>query len=119
MCKYPLFFLYNRSGASATGCRHQVTLGERYLDLHQNPVLGEGGLPPCRPTLRVLVLLIFSPTFYSAEDLAVTAQRCYSIPTYWTEQPAPASTDFVRIIISYLCFIFFPSHERAIPQFFF
>jgi hypothetical protein len=44
---YPHFFLfssssYYRSGASATGCRHQVTLGgERYLDLRQNPVLGE------------------------------------------------------------------------------
>jgi hypothetical protein len=32
---------YHRSGASATGCRHQVKLGERYLDLRQNPVLGE------------------------------------------------------------------------------
>ena len=39
---YPRFY---RSGASATGCRHQVTLGERYLDLHQNPVLGEERLP--------------------------------------------------------------------------
>jgi hypothetical protein len=33
-------FFY-RSGASATGCRHEVVLGERYLDLRQNPVLGE------------------------------------------------------------------------------
>ena len=37
---YPHFFL-NRSGANATGCRHEIMLGERYLDLHQNPVLGE------------------------------------------------------------------------------
>jgi hypothetical protein len=35
------FLFFYRSGASATGCRHQVKLGERYLDLHQNPVLGE------------------------------------------------------------------------------
>ncbi|KAF8493198.1 hypothetical protein F5888DRAFT_1636684 [Russula emetica] len=59
------------SGASATGCRHQVTLGERYLDLHQNTVL--------------------------AEDLALTAQRCYGIPSYWTEQAASASTDFGNV----------------------
>lgn len=59
------------SGASATGCRHQVTLGERYLDLHQNPVL--------------------------AEELSLTAQRYYGIPSYWTEQPASASTDFGNV----------------------
>ncbi|KAI0299325.1 hypothetical protein BC826DRAFT_967166 [Russula brevipes] len=59
------------SGASATGCRHEVHLGERYLDLHQNPVL--------------------------AEDLALTAQRCYGISSYWAEQPASASTDFGNI----------------------
>ncbi|KAF8479564.1 amidohydrolase [Russula ochroleuca] len=59
------------SGASATGCRHQVVLGERYLDLRQNPVL--------------------------AEDMALAAQRCYGIPSYWTEQPASASTDFVPL----------------------
>lgn len=40
-----LFFIY-RSGASATGCRHQVVLGERYLDLRQNSVLGEARLLP-------------------------------------------------------------------------
>lgn len=36
-------FVFHRSGASATGCRHQLMLGESYLDLHQNPVLGERG----------------------------------------------------------------------------
>jgi len=35
-------FPFYRSGASATGCRHEVELGEHYLDLRQNPVLGEG-----------------------------------------------------------------------------
>ncbi|KAI0286076.1 hypothetical protein BGY98DRAFT_944832 [Russula aff. rugulosa BPL654] len=59
------------SGASATGCRHQVKLGERYLDLHQNTVL--------------------------ADDLALTAQRCYGIPSYWAEQAASASTDFGNV----------------------
>ncbi|KAH9990559.1 hypothetical protein BJV77DRAFT_1123289 [Russula vinacea] len=62
------------SGASATGCRHEVVLGERYLDLRQNPVL--------------------------AEDLALAAQRCYGIPSYWTEQPASASTDFGNVSYS-------------------
>ncbi|KAN0129893.1 peptidase M20 domain containing protein [Lactarius tabidus] len=59
------------SGGSATGCRHEVALGERYLDLHQNPVL--------------------------AEDLSSTAQRCYGIPSYWSTSPAPASTDFGNV----------------------
>ncbi|KAH9172935.1 hypothetical protein EDB89DRAFT_1961708 [Lactarius sanguifluus] len=58
------------SGGSATGCRHEVALGERYLDLRQNPVL--------------------------AEDLSSTAHRCYGIPSYWSTSPASASTDFVR-----------------------
>jgi hypothetical protein len=31
----------HRSGASATGCRHEIELNDRYLDLRQNPVLGE------------------------------------------------------------------------------
>ena len=35
-----------RSGASATGCRHEVDLAERYLDLRQNPVLGEARFQP-------------------------------------------------------------------------
>ena len=38
---------YYRSGANATGCRHQVAQGERYLDLRQNPVLGESRLLYC------------------------------------------------------------------------
>ncbi|KAI9464439.1 hypothetical protein BJY52DRAFT_1249053 [Lactarius psammicola] len=59
------------SGGSATGCRHEVTLGERYLDLRQNPVL--------------------------AEDLSSTAQRCYDMPSYWSTSPASASTDFVPL----------------------
>ena len=29
----------------------------------------------------------------------MTAQRCYGIPSYWTEQAASASTDFVRTIL--------------------
>jgi len=59
------------AGATATGCRHEIALGERYLDLRQNSVL--------------------------AEDMALTAQRCYDIPSYWTPQPAPASTDFGNV----------------------
>jgi len=59
------------AGATATGCRHEIALGVRYLDLRQNPVL--------------------------AEDMAQTAQRCYDIPSYWTLQPAPASTDFGNV----------------------
>jgi hypothetical protein len=39
-CVAPLPLLH-RSGASATGCRHELDLGSRYLDLRQNPVLGE------------------------------------------------------------------------------
>ncbi|KAH9004502.1 hypothetical protein EDB86DRAFT_1949946 [Lactarius hatsudake] len=59
------------SGGSATGCRHEVALGERYLDLRQNPVL--------------------------AEDLSSTAHRCYGIPSYWSTSPASASTDFGNV----------------------
>ncbi|KAH9967481.1 hypothetical protein BC827DRAFT_1264286 [Russula dissimulans] len=59
------------AGATATGCRHEIALGERYLDLRQNSVL--------------------------ADDMALTAQRCYGIPSYWTPQPAPASTDFGNV----------------------
>ncbi|KAH9031360.1 hypothetical protein EDB85DRAFT_2146169 [Lactarius pseudohatsudake] len=63
--------LIRRSGGSATGCRHEVALGERYLDLRQNPVL--------------------------AEDLSSTAHRCYGIPSYWSTSPASASTDFGNV----------------------
>ncbi|KAH9992985.1 hypothetical protein BJV74DRAFT_795679 [Russula compacta] len=59
------------SGASATGCRHDVVLNERYLDLRQNNVL--------------------------AEDLALTAQQCYGVPSYWARLPASASTDFGNV----------------------
>ncbi|KAI9510511.1 hypothetical protein F5148DRAFT_1335385 [Russula earlei] len=59
------------AGASATGCRHEIALGDRYLDLRQNPVL--------------------------AEDMAVMAQRCYDIPSYRTQMPSPASTDFGNV----------------------
>jgi hypothetical protein len=80
----------HRSGGSATGCRHEVTLGERYLDLRQNPVLGG-------PASRLHSLLFNrAPFVSSAEELSSMAQRCYEIPSYWSASPAPASTDFVR-----------------------
>ncbi|KAH9975727.1 hypothetical protein BGW80DRAFT_1168819 [Lactifluus volemus] len=59
------------SGANATGCRHEPVMKDSYLDLRQNSVL--------------------------AEDVALTAQRHYNMPSYWTEQPAAASTDFGNI----------------------
>ena len=85
-----LFLPTHRSGGNATGCRHEVTLGERYLDLRQNPVLG-GPAHSC----------LYSPFPYCclAEDLSLAAQRCYGIPSYWSASPASASTDFVWISV--------------------
>ena len=37
-----------------------------------------------------------SPLSLLAEDLARVAQECYGISSYWTQLPAPASTDFAR-----------------------
>ena len=54
----------HRSGASATGCRHEVELGERYLDLRQNPVLGEARFQPTAngaPSIFDNFFLISSP----------------------------------------------------------
>jgi len=95
-----VFFSRYRSGASATGCRHEVELGERYLDLRQNPVLGEAQFQPMAngaPSILTTFFLISPlPPSLLAEDLARTAQQCYGISSYWAELPAPASTDFVR-----------------------
>ncbi|KAH9053620.1 hypothetical protein EDB87DRAFT_1707407 [Lactarius vividus] len=53
------------------GVATEIALGERYLDLRQNPVL--------------------------AEDLSSTAHRSYGIPSYWSTSPASASTDFGNV----------------------
>ena len=53
-----------RSGASATGCRHEVELGERYLNLRQNPVLGEAQFQPVAngaPSISTTFFLISPP----------------------------------------------------------
>ncbi len=60
-------------------------------------------LPPPNSFFRLFFcccfFLILSTFFlFVAEDLALTAQRCYGIPSYWTDQAASASTDFVRTI---------------------
>ncbi|KAI0046993.1 amidohydrolase [Auriscalpium vulgare] len=59
------------AASMATGCKHKITLGDRYFDMRQNRVL--------------------------AGDLAVTAQRQYGVPTVVRDDAVPASTDFGNV----------------------
>ena len=71
---------YYRSGANATGCRHQVAQGERYLDLRQNPVLGEARLPPLLSRIRCsgASTVAIIPDYFDMGDFFA-----YSLPPFF------------------------------------
>ncbi|TFY65870.1 hypothetical protein EVG20_g5218 [Dentipellis fragilis] len=59
------------AAALSTGCKHKLTLGERYMDLRQNTVL--------------------------AESFAAVSQHHYGLPTQILDETMPASTDFGNV----------------------
>ncbi|KAA1469040.1 amidohydrolase [Dentipellis sp. KUC8613] len=59
------------AAALSTGCKHKLTLGERYMDLRHNPVL--------------------------AEAFAAVSQHHYNLPTQILDDTMPASTDFGNV----------------------
>ncbi|KAI9440342.1 hypothetical protein H4582DRAFT_2055753 [Lactarius indigo] len=85
------------SGGSATGCRHEVALGERYLDLRQNPVLGATAYPrtgpraqpPPRLTLETSLTRFPHYTQYLVRDRPYTLPSPELTRTQFTAIPSP------------------------------